>query len=977
MARKFHETKVKKTNKLKKIFKWTGIVILLLLITIISLPFIFKDKLIEVVKTEVNNSVNAKVDWGDFDLTLFSSFPDFKFDIQDVKVTGVDEFEGVNLATIKNTAINLDLMSVINGGKIKIKSIDIDKPTINIIVNKDSLANYDIAKPSDSVTVESSDSEPTEYEIGLKNLTITQANIAYNDKVSNVSSEVKNMNLELSGDFTQDIFDVNTTTSIEELTVTEGVVNYLNKTKVDLQAGVNIDKFTKYTLKENSLKLNELELGFDGWVELLEDKMGVDMKFNSKRTDFKSILSLVPAVYLTDFNSVKTKGNLALNGDIKGDLEGNSYPEFNINLSVDKGYFKYPDLPNSADNINIKTNINHPQGDLDKMKIDVSKFHLELADNPVDGYLKMTTPMSDPNIKSNIKADIDLDKIKTVVPMGEKEKLNGQIHADLNLAGKMSSITNEQYQDFKADGELTVKDMLYVSDDLPYDVTVNTMVMDFSPQYVDLQTLDTKIGKSDLKAEGKIDNILPYMFNDEVLKGTVTVSSDRLDLDDLLRSEPSEGEEETVSSDSSSGGVIGVPDYYDLTMNTNIKEMIYEGTSIKNVRGSVGVKDQIANLSGVSMDMLDGNIQLDGSYNTQQRNPIVDFDYKVKNVDIEKTAQFFSSFETIAPIAKHCKGKISTNLKVSSELDQNMEPVYSSINGVGGLFSDNITVSGVKSLEKIADVLQLKQLSSQSLKKLKMAFELKDGRAFVNPFNIKLSGIPTEVTGSTGFDQTVDYKVSMKVAKEKLGGKANDVASSILGKINSKGANLNLPSIIPVNFTIGGTVTNPKIKSDLGNQAKNVVTDLKDKVVDTVKKTFNKEIDKIMEEARNQSQKIRNEAKIQADKLRAEGRKLSDQAKLKADEVASQAKVKADEEAAKLANKGANPFEKIANKKLAEAGKKKAYKQIEEAKQKAYQKAEIPSRESEDKAKKLEGEADKQANRIMESAQQRANALKQ
>ena len=118
MSRKFHESKVKKKSKMKKILKWVGITFLLSLIALVSLPFIFKGKLIEVVKEEVNNSVNAQVDWGDFDLTIFSSFPNFTFEIDNVKVLGVEEFEGVTLADIKHTAIELDVMSVISGGKI-------------------------------------------------------------------------------------------------------------------------------------------------------------------------------------------------------------------------------------------------------------------------------------------------------------------------------------------------------------------------------------------------------------------------------------------------------------------------------------------------------------------------------------------------------------------------------------------------------------------------------------------------------------------------------------------------------------------------------------------------------------------------------------------------------------------------------------------------------------------------------------------
>ena len=82
----------KKKSLIKRIFKWTGITFLVLLIAVFAAPFLFKDKLIQLVKDEANKSLNAKVDFGEFDLTLISSFPDFRFKIQNVSVINVEPF---------------------------------------------------------------------------------------------------------------------------------------------------------------------------------------------------------------------------------------------------------------------------------------------------------------------------------------------------------------------------------------------------------------------------------------------------------------------------------------------------------------------------------------------------------------------------------------------------------------------------------------------------------------------------------------------------------------------------------------------------------------------------------------------------------------------------------------------------------------------------------------------------------------------
>ena len=71
---------------IKKILKYLGFTLLFLIALIILLPIIFKGKIVEMVKEESNNNLNAQVDFGEFDLGLISTFPNFEFSIDNVKV---------------------------------------------------------------------------------------------------------------------------------------------------------------------------------------------------------------------------------------------------------------------------------------------------------------------------------------------------------------------------------------------------------------------------------------------------------------------------------------------------------------------------------------------------------------------------------------------------------------------------------------------------------------------------------------------------------------------------------------------------------------------------------------------------------------------------------------------------------------------------------------------------------------------------
>jgi uncharacterized protein involved in outer membrane biogenesis len=201
---------------MKKALKITGISFLALLLIIIALPFIFKGKIIELVKTETNNMLNAKVDFGDFDMGLLSTFPNFNFSINNVKVDGVDKFEGVTLASLDNLKLTVDLMSVISGDEINIKTIHILNPVVNAIVLADTTANWDIMKVTEEDTVTTVE-EPSAFKLGLKDLTITNGRIVYKDETMNLVTEIIGLNFNLSGDMTADFTALKTITTIDTL----------------------------------------------------------------------------------------------------------------------------------------------------------------------------------------------------------------------------------------------------------------------------------------------------------------------------------------------------------------------------------------------------------------------------------------------------------------------------------------------------------------------------------------------------------------------------------------------------------------------------------------------------------------------------------------------------------------------------------------------------------------------------------------
>jgi hypothetical protein len=73
------------------------------------------------------------------------------------------------------------------------------------------------------------------------------------------------------------------------------------------------------------------------------------IKFITPSNEFKDILSLIPGIYKKDFDKIKTSGQAAFNGFVKGSYSPQQMPAYDVNLAVTNGFFQYPDLPSGKE----------------------------------------------------------------------------------------------------------------------------------------------------------------------------------------------------------------------------------------------------------------------------------------------------------------------------------------------------------------------------------------------------------------------------------------------------------------------------------------------------------------------------------------------------------------------------------------------------------------------------------------------------
>lgn len=852
---------------MKTFLKISGIVIAVLLATVIIVPVALKPKIGEIVKREANGMLNARLDFDKLDLSLLRHFPHASVELKGLTLVGVERFEGDTIVAANRISVVVNLMSLFGNSGYEVTKILLDRPAVAAHKLSDGAVNWDVMKVADDEseqeTEEETDGEPSSFKLQIRDFRISDAAISYADDSTKIYFSTRPLNLRLRGDMSASQTDLDLVLKLGGMNCRMEQVKMLSDAELELKSVIAADfENGRYTLSNNTLRLNTIELGVDGWVQTGDDAMSMDIAMNSSKVNFKDILSMVPAFYTKDFKNLTASGELSLGAWVRGELKGDKLPAFALELNVANGSFKYAALPKSVSGINIAAAVANAGGTIDATTVDVSKFTLSMAGNTLSAALYAANPVSDLTFRAKVDGKVDLGAVKEVYPLDEGVNLEGLVTADMAVAGRMSDIEKQRYESIDAEGTLGIERMTAKLQGLP-DVRISRMTATVSPKSMALKQCDVTVGASDISATGSLSNYIGYFLRDDTLSGSLNVSSKLLDVNELLAMMPADdGEsEEGAAADKAAPAeetasepmtVVEVPKNLKLSLSVDMAKILFQQMTLEKFTGRMGVADGTVSIDKLVVDAFGGKMSATGSYSTaaDPKSPKLKLGLNIDRAQFGETFRQLDVVRQIVPIFEKTGGDYSMNMDMSTALTSEMGVDFDSFNAKGVIRSENIDVRNIAALDALAKALNNDKLKNISAKDVKISFTVKNGRVNTSPFDIKMGDISMNLSGSTGLDQTIDY-VGRITLPEKVSG----------GVLNT------------VNVNIGGTFTSPKIGVDVKEAVREAATNVINQQVQKLtgsadlNEEFEKQAAKLREEADKAGKRLIEEAEKQRDNL--------------------------------------------------------------------------------------------------------------
>ena len=406
---------IDKKNIFLKTVKYLGITFGSILVVLFLTPIIFSDTIKEEVKKYANTKLEGELNYGDANLSFFKHFPSLTLTLNDVNLNGSIPFEKEKFVTAKEIAFGIDVTSLLFGKAVDIDQIIVTEGNINVKVDKNGQANYNVYKASEEATKENDDESSTALQ--LEKIEIVNSKVVYDDQSTAIHLDLFDFNYTGKGDLSSDLFDLYSNINISKMNFIYENEPYLMNKKVegDLITKVNVNSLS-FVFEENNLNINKLLVDFKGKFDFLKDGYNIDFNIKSNDSELYDLINAFPPKFITWLEKTEIKGKTDLLLTLKGKYIASQKiaPDLHLDLKIKDGFVNYNKSKFPVSNLNVDFNAKLQSLDPNQLLLDVNGISLNIEKE----YLKAkwhSKGVENIELNGELFSFIDLEKLNNAL----------------------------------------------------------------------------------------------------------------------------------------------------------------------------------------------------------------------------------------------------------------------------------------------------------------------------------------------------------------------------------------------------------------------------------------------------------------------------------------------------------------------------------------------------------------------------------
>jgi uncharacterized protein involved in outer membrane biogenesis len=788
--------------------------------------------------------------------------------LKGIELANAKDFDKKPMVSIEAVTLKVNLLALLKR-QLAVTSLTIDRPAILIEKSIKGAFNFDdLIKvlPADSAKKQPPPGS-SPVSIAVQSFKINDGSFIFEDKQLKMRAEALGINEQLKLDADAKLENIRTTgwikvkeirTSMPGISLSRIYVNVDHDISVNLPASV-------ITINHLTVAPQGIALTLAGTVSDFDSLPVLDLALKTTVIDMKQIFAAIPPEFKAQAKDVQATGRIELGLKITGQIDPKdpkSMPKVDGMVGLRNIGVKYAMLLKSISDVNGDIIFSEKDLDIKKISAKLGTAGFEMS--------CLVRNFEDPYIKAAFKGNFDLGEVKEYVPLEEGMTLAGKIKADFKVDGKVNNINT-----FNMDGRIDLEKISMATKALMKPVTDLSGTVQLTKNLINVPDISCKIGRSSMSFTAQIKNFLSLAPEMPVKPGqpaialpkqgkaviTFALNSPLLDLDEMLPPLPKPGEAAAAKGQTQAAPLPVLPPLPDFLMDGKVRiaKIKFLMIDYDNLAGNLTMDNRKLNLDG-QVGVYSGKVL--GSL-WSDLNDLTRIEYKLKAQASQLEANDFLS--ALTPF----KDRMFTKLDINGEFS-GLAPdtilIKKTLKGSGNAKTGDGKIVNWELLAKVFEYTKLTGDKDLTFKSLSLGFRILNERLYLDDLKMDSRYGDVNLTGSSGFDGTLDYRVSIKLTKEES------------DKLRAKSTATNLFADKDGRMVLDLLVKGPAQKPSIGWDTQMAQARLKGKAQE--------ELDKAKAQAQAEADKLKAQAQAEADKAK---KAAEEKAKKEAEELKKKA----------------------------------------------------------------------------------------
>ncbi|MBR6001569.1 MAG: hypothetical protein IK045_01770 [Bacteroidales bacterium] len=387
-----------------------------------------------------------------------------------------------------------------------------------------------------------------------------------------------------------------------------------------------------------------------------------------------------------------------------------------------------------------------------------------------------------------------LDSLQRLYPGVPRDTIARRYHRALRSSGadelssgdikiSLGGQAKQYYRDWNLAGDLSLHAAELRTPQFPIRISADRVKGSFTNDEIRLDNFTLRAGRSDVTAKGRIHGLRRALLGRGIIYLDANVDSDYIDANELLWTyaysathkpssefDASQSDatydsalEEAISEvDSVKSPLIIVPRNLNANISLNANQIKYDNLLVTWAASDISMRDRCLQVTNTVATSNMGDIYFEGFYSTQSKKDIkAGFDLNLVDITAEKVISLFPAVDTLMPILKSFSGLLDLEMVATSDLDENMNIVLPSIDGVIKISGKDLTLQDSEQFTKIAKILVFKNKKKAVVDKMSVDGMVRDNSIEIFPFVLKVDRYTLAASGIQSLDESYKYHISV------------------------------------------------------------------------------------------------------------------------------------------------------------------------------------------------------------------------